>query len=154
MDEVCYISNKYQPPYNLAKRQYFYTRDFISYPHFGKNDALDRKRFSKHPLFTAFSLFLKVSEVCNISNKCWLPYKSLTKLFLYKASETAPSFPEKNCALHGTSFQKHPLFTPFLLVFTVDEVCYISNKHQPPYDLVKRQYFYARGFISLLHFGK
>ena len=29
-----------------------------------------RKRFSKHLLFTTFSLFLKVSEVCNISKKC------------------------------------------------------------------------------------
>ena len=34
MDEVCNISNKYQPPSNLAKYQYFYTRNFISFLHF------------------------------------------------------------------------------------------------------------------------
>ena len=34
-----------------------------------KPGVLYRKRFLKHPLFTTFSLFLKVSEVCNTSNK-------------------------------------------------------------------------------------
>ena len=29
MDEVWNISNKNQPPRNLAKYQYFYTRDFL-----------------------------------------------------------------------------------------------------------------------------
>ena len=69
--EVCNITNKNQSPSNLAKYQYFYTRDFI-YPSFisEKIGALHRRGFSKHPLFTTFSLFLKVSEVCNISNKC------------------------------------------------------------------------------------
>ena len=71
MDEVWYISNKYQPPYNLAKHQYFYTRDSISLLHFGKKiGSLHYKRFLRHALFTTFSLFLKVSEVGNISNKC------------------------------------------------------------------------------------
>ena len=57
MDEVCYISYEYQPN-NLAKYQYFYTRNFISLRHFEKKiRALHRKRFSKHPLFTTFSLF-------------------------------------------------------------------------------------------------
>ena len=31
--------------------------------------ALHRKRFLKHPFFAIFLLFLKVSEVCNISSK-------------------------------------------------------------------------------------
>ena len=35
----------------------------------------------KHSLFTAFSLFLKMSEVCNNSSKCWLPNKSANKIF-------------------------------------------------------------------------
>ena len=70
VDEMSCISQKYQPPNNLAKHQYFYTRDFISLLHFGKKiGALHRKRFSKHPLFTTFSIFLKVSEVCIISSK-------------------------------------------------------------------------------------
>ena len=36
----------------------------------------------------------------------------------------------------------------------MDEVCYISNKHQPLNNLAKRQYFYTIEFISLLHFEK
>ena len=48
-----------------------------------KISALYRKRFSKHPLFTTFSIFLKVSEVCNISSKCWLPNKGLGKPVKY-----------------------------------------------------------------------
>ena len=39
-----------------------------------------------------------------------------------------------------------------LLVFKVDEVCNISNKYKRPYNLAKYQYFYTKGFISLLHF--
>ena len=39
------------------------------------------KRLSKHPLFATFPLFSKVSEVCNISSKCWLPNKSANKSF-------------------------------------------------------------------------
>ena len=62
MDEVCYSSNKYQPPNNLAKHQYFYP------PFRKKIGTLHHKSFSKHPLFTTFSLFLKVSEVCTISS--------------------------------------------------------------------------------------
>ena len=50
------------------------------YPSFisKKIGALHRE----HPLLTLFSLFLSVSEVCNISNKYWLPNKSATKIFL------------------------------------------------------------------------
>ena len=39
-DEVCQISKRYQPPNNLAKYQYFYTRDFIYLLHFEKILAL------------------------------------------------------------------------------------------------------------------
>ena len=49
---------------------------------------------------------------------------------------------------------KHPLFIPFLLVLTVDGVCYISYKCQPPNNLAEHQYFYTKDFISLLHFEK
>ena len=86
------VSNKYQPPYNFAKRQYFYTRDFISLLHFGKKiGALHRKDFSKHPLFTTFSLFLKANEVWNISNKCWFPNNSVNKIFLHKTAYAPPA---------------------------------------------------------------
>ena len=47
-----------------------FTRDTL-YPSFipKKIGTLHRKLFLKHPLFTTFSLFLKVPQVCNISNK-------------------------------------------------------------------------------------
>ena len=37
VEEVFNISYKYQPPSNLAKNQYFYTRDFMPLFHFQKN---------------------------------------------------------------------------------------------------------------------
>ena len=60
-----------------------FTQDTL-YPSFisKKIGTLHREHFSKHPHFTLFSLFLTVSEVCNISNKYWLPNKSATKTFL------------------------------------------------------------------------
>ena len=60
-----------------------------------KNGALHHKCFLKHPLFTTFSLFLKVSEVCNVSSKCWLPNKSANKIFLHKKPYTPPLFQKK-----------------------------------------------------------
>ena len=67
-------------PSNLAKYQYCHRRDYI-HPSFRKNiGALHRKHFSKHPLFTTFSIFSTVGEVCNIQNKYWLPHKSWTYL--------------------------------------------------------------------------
>ena len=61
MDEVRYISNKYQPPNNLAKYQYFYTRDFIFLLHFEKKiGALHRKDFSEHHFLPDFhSIYFK-----------------------------------------------------------------------------------------------
>ena len=35
-DEVCNITNESQPPSNLEKHQYFYTKDLISFLHFKK----------------------------------------------------------------------------------------------------------------------
>ena len=70
-------------------------------------------------------------------------------MFLHKKPYTPSSF-QKTCAIHHRIFQKHPLFITFLVVFTVDEVCNISNKKQPPSNLAKYQT--TRDFISLLHF--
>ena len=97
VDELCYISNKYQPPNNLAKYQYFGTRDFISRFHFEKkNCTLHRKRFWKHPLFTTFSPFLTGGEVFNTSSKCWLPNESANKIFLRKTLYSPPLFQKNN----------------------------------------------------------
>ena len=99
------ISNKNQSPSNLAKYQYFYTRDFISFLHFEIKLAL-----------------------------------SIVKVFrnIFTQDTLDPSFISKKvCTLHCTSFQKYPLFTIFLPVFTVDEVCNISNKYRSPKNLPK-----------------
>ena len=72
-----------------------------------KIDALHRKRFSKHPLFTTFSLFWKVSGVCNISNKCWLAHKSPNKIFLHKTTYTPPLFQKKFFPLSSVKTSKN-----------------------------------------------
>ena len=59
---------------------------------------------------------------------------------------------KRNCTLRPRIFQKHPLFITCLLVFTVDELCNVSNKSQPPSNLAKYQYFYKRELITLLYF--
>ena len=74
-------------------------------PSFPKElSALHCENFSKHPLFTTFSLFLTEKKVCNISNKYGLSNKSAARILLHKTPDTAPSFQQKLCALHGTSF--------------------------------------------------
>ena len=110
--------------------------------------------FLKHPLFTTFSLFLKVSKVCNILSKCFLPNKITYNIFLHKIIYTLPLFQKNVCRLHRRILYEYLLFTTILLVFTVDEVCYISNKYQLLNNLGKYQYSYTRNFISLLHFKK
>ena len=99
---VCCISNKYQPPNNIAKHKYFYTRDFISLFHFDKILALSIAKVFETSSYYHISL-LTVSEVCNISNKHYLVNKSSAKeTFFHKASYTLPSFQNK-CALHCRS---------------------------------------------------
>ena len=57
VDEVCYISNQYQAPNNLAKHQYFYTRDYIP-PLFRKKMAISTTKVFRNiyslPLFHHF----------------------------------------------------------------------------------------------------
>ena len=101
VDDVCYISNKYQPPCNLAKHQYFYTRDFISLLHF--ENALHRMNLWMFFETSTFSLFLKVRFV-NTSSKCWLLNKPANKIFLHRTPYTPLLFPKRNCALHGRCF--------------------------------------------------
>ena len=97
----------------------------ILYPSFisKKNGALHRKRFLKYPLFNPFSLFLKMSEVCNfIINQLtkYLYTRQLTSLFYFKKKDLsiAESFRNIQFLLH-------------LPVFTLDKVCFISNKQEP-----------------------
>ena len=81
MDEVSNISNICQPPSNIPKLSYFYTRDFISLYHLEKNWRSPSQKFLKHPLFTTFLLFFTVNEVYNISHKYYFPNKSAAKCF-------------------------------------------------------------------------
>ena len=106
MDEMCNISNIYRPPGNIPKLSYFYTRHFIYLHHLEKNDDIHRKSFLKHPLCTTFSLFWKVSEVCNILNKCWLPNKSVNKIFLNKTPYTPPLLQKHKTPYTPPSFEK------------------------------------------------
>ena len=108
---------------------FLHERLYISTSSRKKLCALHCKSFSKQPLFTSFSLILKVREVCNISSKCWLPNKSADKIFSHKTSYTSP-------------------------LFQINILCYISYKCQLPNNLAKHQYFYIRDFLSLLHFEK
>ena len=70
--------------------------------------------------------FLKVGEVCNISNKCRFPNKSVNKIFLRKTTYNTTQC----CAVDRRRFQKGRLFTTFLTNLTENEVCNISNKYR------------------------
>ena len=98
---LCCISNKYQPLNNIAKHQYFYTRDFISLFHFDKILALSIAKVFETSSIYHISL-LTVSEVCNISNKHYLVNKSANETFFHKAPYTLPPFQNK-CAFHCRS---------------------------------------------------
>ena len=155
MDEVCYISYKYQPLNNFSEISIFLHKRLYIPPSFRKKiGAPHHTSFSKHPLFTTFSLFLKVIEVCNISSKCWLLNKVANKIFLRKTSYTLALFHRKSCALHSGNLLKTSTFYHVLSSFDIAWVCYISYKYQLPNNLGKYQYFYKRDFVSLLHFEK
>ena len=64
------------------------------------------------------------------------------------------SFISKKLRSQSQMLLETSTFTTILLVFTVHEVCYISNKYQPPNTWAKHPYFYSRNFISLIHFEK
>ena len=93
-----------------------------------------------------------MSEVCNTSSKCWLPNNSANKVLLHTKTYTSPSFKRKNLHSPLQNLLETSTFSTCRLVFTVDEVCYILNKYQPPNNLEKYQYFYTRNlypsFIS------
>ena len=92
-----------------------------------------------------------MSEVCNIWSKCWLPNKSANKIYLHKTHYTPPLLQIKMFCSLSQNLWETSTFT-FLVFLTVDEVCYILDKYQPPNNLAKHHYFYTRDFISLLHF--
>ena len=102
-----------------------------------KIGAFHCKRFPKHIPFTTFSLFLKVSEVCNTSSKCGLPNNSANKVLLHTKPYTSPLFKRKNLHSPLQNLLETSTFSTCRLVFTVDEVCNISNKNRPPSNIPK-----------------
>ena len=151
---MCYNLNKYLLPNNLAKYQYFFTRDFISLLHFEKAiSALHHNCFPKHSLFTTHSLLLKVGEACNISSKCWTPYKLANKIFLHKTPCTLSSFQEKTSALYRKCFLNYPLFIRYSLFLKLSEVCNFQiNDESLITELTKN--IYTRHLTRLLYFKK
>ena len=151
MDEVCYISDKNKLPNNLTKRQYFYATDFISLLHFETKLSLSIEKVFQNihflPLFHYFQKWVRF-VIFQVNADCLI--NQLKKIFTQAAY--TPPLSQK----HLRSPSQNPLetstFIPFLLVSTVDEVCYIWHKYQPPNNLAKHQYFYTRDFIFLLHF--
>ena len=99
---------------------------FVSKKQKKKWNGLHRNFFLKQSFFSIFSLFLKVGEVCNISNKCWFLNKSANKIFLHKT----PYNTTQSCAVDRRRFQKGRLFTTFLPNLIENEVCNISNKYR------------------------
>ena len=77
---------------------------FFNLPPFGKHLALFiGNLFQRIFTFYHFSLFLTVSEVFNISNKYWLPYKSAKKYFYTRHIKPFLCL-KKNCTLHCGRF--------------------------------------------------
>ena len=125
VDKVCNMSNKNQPPNDLAKCLYYYTRDFMSLLHFEIEIALS-KSFSKLPLYTTFLLFLKWVRIIIFQiNTDFLILQlfiqdTLHLSFISKKSLYSPS----HKFLETSTF-----FITFWLVFTVEMVYNISNKY-------------------------
>ena len=106
---------------------------------FGSNS----KQRSEHELLfgtrfiTTFNtVFSTIVE--NVKTQCIRLVSSLTTInqttILHKIPYTSPSFQKTNCTLHPRRFQKNPLFA-FLLIFTVNKLCNISNKYRIPSNL-------------------
>ena len=105
-------------PSDLAKYQYFHARTLLSFLPFEEKLALFiAKRFLKYLLFTTYSLFMRVSEVCNTSNKCWLPNKSTIKIFLHKTPHNPPLFPYFQSLLFSFSLTRYIGRILLLLLF-------------------------------------
>ena len=113
-------------------------------------DAFRKIHFS--PPFYQFSQWMRCA-IFQINTNLLITQRNIN--IFRQETLFPPSFQIKIYAVHRRIFQKYRLFTAILVFLTVEEVCYISNKYQPPYDLVQPQYFYTRDFIlSLLHFEK
>ena len=105
---------------------------------------------SKHRLSTTFSLFLTISEVCNNSNKYWLPNKLAKNMFLHKTTYIPPSFQENfalSIAEAFTNITFYHMHTNFCSEWDVN----ISNKYQPRSNLAKGGALHRKPFRNI-HF--
>ena len=89
------------------------------------------RRFLKHPLFTTILLVWAVTGMCNISDKYHLFNRSTKYQYLYTKNFNL-TYLTKILVISIKMFQKHPLFTTFLLLFAVSKVCNIWNKYWLP----------------------
>ena len=87
-------------------------------PSFKENGALRQKRFSKHPLFTKFSLFLTVSEVVIFQINTGFLINQLKKLFYTSHLKPFLGFKKE---LHSP-LQKPLETSTFYQIFTIFQV--------------------------------
>ena len=87
--------------------------------------------FSTRFITTFDTIFSTIVE--NVKTQCIRLVRSLPTInqttILRKIPNTSPSLQKKNCTLHRRRFQKNPLFA-FLLIFTMNKLCNISNKYR------------------------
>ena len=119
-----YIPTSFQKKNWLSIAQAFRNIHFCNMPNSPKQNlypsfifvkiwSCPSQTFSYKSTFYHISVFLTVSEICNISNKYWIPSNPAKKIFLHNA--TFVYFEKKQIALSiAKSFKKHQLFTTFL----------------------------------------
>ena len=129
MNELCNISNKYQPPCNLPSINIF-TQGTL-YIYFEKilvlfiANVFWNIHFMPHfHYFYQWVTFL----IFQINTKF---VKKQPKSIFTQDNLHFPLISRKKSALYRRSFLKHALYTNVLLAFNVGEVCYISNKYWP-----------------------
>ena len=132
---MCNTSNKYQHPNNLAEYQHFYARDFISLLHFEKKVALSMANIFRN--IQLLTLQINTDFLINQLN-----------FFFTQDTLHCSLIASKNLRSLLQKFSERS--TIFLPVFTVDEVCNISNKYRSAKNLLTHWYFYIRDFITLL----
>ena len=108
---------------------------------FGSNS----KQRSEHEILfgtrfinTFNTIFSTIVE--NVKTQCIRLAPSLTTINQTKIPYTSPSFQKTNCTLQWRGLQRNPFFA-FLLIFTANELCNISNKYRPPSNLPSNNIF-------------
>ena len=121
MKEVCNISNKYWHPYKFAKHYCFYTRDLIA---FSTTNIFWKMHLLPHLYY--YQQWVNFA----LSNKYWLPNKSVKKCFYtrnltlflhFTKKDLSPlnKFPEKSTFCH--------IFTSFHIGWVFFKITFQTN---------------------------